>query len=458
MPAAALVAISPWLSGSFKYVSEGCSWYEHHHLGGCIRPAAQSTCTAGQKAPVLHESRHRRTSKRQGQRRQQLAVIIPFRGDLHGGAMAAFCDSLPTHLSRVDADFRLLVVNQVDDHPFNRAALANAGFLSLTDPESLRGSAPTDGQQQRIDCIAVHDVDRFPAVTNRSCEAVTRLYYTCPAPGELPRVLHPESYTGGVLVIRPELFRAVNGFSNRFWGWGHEDNELYLRLRACGNPPHHPARLDWCMVHQDCERCKRAKSIAGTLEALRLETSGIARLKARLSDPLSFAARDGLSTLQFTTVRRHTMPGKCGGHSLHVLDVRLDRASHQSEGQSSCVSDGSEADNGCVAPVGIREISSRVIARARKGLPHGSLFRGVRSASRHRAMYNFHYEIDMDVDLTPSMTPNVVRVAVCDMVWRPATDDGRYQLLFRAIRRGRNGNFKVTKNFSFQGHFPCSLW
>jgi len=30
------------------------------------------------------------------------------------------------------------------------------------------------------------------------------------------------------------FFFKVNGMSNRYWGWGREDDELYVRLRRAG--------------------------------------------------------------------------------------------------------------------------------------------------------------------------------------------------------------------------------
>ena len=35
---------------------------------------------------------------------------------------------------------------------------------------------------------------------------------------------------GGGLAISGSQFRSVNGFSNQFYGWGGEDDELYQRL------------------------------------------------------------------------------------------------------------------------------------------------------------------------------------------------------------------------------------
>ena len=34
---------------------------------------------------------------------------------------------------------------------------------------------------------------------------------------------------GGVEGFSVEHYREVNGFPNRFWGWGGEDDDLYAR-------------------------------------------------------------------------------------------------------------------------------------------------------------------------------------------------------------------------------------
>ena len=31
--------------------------------------------------------------------------------------------------------------------------------------------------------------------------------------------------------MKTTLFRNLNGFSNQFWGWGGEDDDMYLRIK-----------------------------------------------------------------------------------------------------------------------------------------------------------------------------------------------------------------------------------
>ena len=38
-------------------------------------------------------------------------------------------------------------------------------------------------------------------------------------------------YVGGVLAMLTTHYKIVNGFSNRFWGWGGEDDDMHNRIR-----------------------------------------------------------------------------------------------------------------------------------------------------------------------------------------------------------------------------------
>ncbi len=45
--------------------------------------------------------------------------------------------------------------------------------------------------------------------------------------------LYP-TYFGGAVAVSGGAFRAANGFSNLYYGWGREDDDLYDRLDALG--------------------------------------------------------------------------------------------------------------------------------------------------------------------------------------------------------------------------------
>lgn len=151
-------------------------------------------------------------------RTQKMAIIVPFR-DRHEHLLA-FLWNLHPILQRQQIDYTIFVVEQKDTKEFNRAKLFNVGFL-----EALR--------MDNFTCFIFHDVDLIPEDD--------RNLYTCP--GDEPRhmsVAIDKFYYrlpyleifGGVSAIQTETFIKVNGFSNNFWGWGGEDDNLYYRLVA----------------------------------------------------------------------------------------------------------------------------------------------------------------------------------------------------------------------------------
>jgi len=48
-----------------------------------------------------------------------------------------------------------------------------------------------------------------------SCTAVYRVYYS--------------TIFGGVTAFTKDQFMSVNGFSNKYYGWGGEDDDMYGR-------------------------------------------------------------------------------------------------------------------------------------------------------------------------------------------------------------------------------------
>merc|ERR1712241_1201733 len=82
------------------------------------------------------------------------------------------------------------------------------------------------------DCFIFHDVDLLPEDD--------RNIYSCPRqPRHMSAYIDKFNYKlpytdlfGGVSAITVEHYKKVNGFSNLYWGWGGEDDDMSSRLRG----------------------------------------------------------------------------------------------------------------------------------------------------------------------------------------------------------------------------------
>ncbi|NXA46324.1 B4GT7 galactosyltransferase, partial [Nothocercus julius] len=146
----------------------------------------------------------------------RLALLVPFRERFE--ELLAFVPYMHRFLSTKRIRHRILVLNQVDHFRFNRASLINVGFLESGND---------------TDYIAMHDVDLLPLNE--------QLDYGFPEEGpfhvaspELHPLYHYKTYVGGILLLTKQHYELCNGMSNRFWGWGREDDEFYRRIKGAG--------------------------------------------------------------------------------------------------------------------------------------------------------------------------------------------------------------------------------
>ena len=116
-----------------------------------------------------------------------------------------------------------LVFFQANDTYFNRGLLFNIGY-----------DIASNFTNQFWECYIFHDVDLLPEDD--------RNLYTCPyQPRHMSVAINTFNYKlpykdlfGGVSAMTTKQFIEVNGFSNRFWGWGGEDDDLRRRIKAKG--------------------------------------------------------------------------------------------------------------------------------------------------------------------------------------------------------------------------------
>lgn len=117
-------------------------------------------------------------------------------------------------------DVSVLIVEQVPGKRFNLGKLLNVGFDFLTTNTMLDGATP-----EIQDLFCYQPVDCIPKdFSQLRCRAGIEFHgFTWD---------EPEFYKACWFTFA--CYRRINGFSNDFWGWGDEDNELFVRLEICG--------------------------------------------------------------------------------------------------------------------------------------------------------------------------------------------------------------------------------
>ncbi|XP_039291383.1 beta-1,4-galactosyltransferase 7 [Nilaparvata lugens] len=157
----------------------------------------------------------------------KLGIVVPFRDRFE--ELLEFVPHLHNFLNAQNLNHAIYVINQVDQYRFNRASLINVGFTM----------AVTEGG---CDYIAMHDVDLLPMNPLLSYAYPHNGLFHVASPQLHPRY-HYSTFVGGILLVKREDFEKVNGMSNKYWGWGLEDDEFFVRLKEAGLNISRPGNL-----------------------------------------------------------------------------------------------------------------------------------------------------------------------------------------------------------------------
>ena len=135
----------------------------------------------------------------------KLGVIVPFRN--RWDHLNLFYQKAIRYIRNRIQEFEIIIVEQDDASAFNRGMLCNIGFIKA--------------KELGCDYVIFHDVDLLPNRVDYSyCEHPVHL-----VSDELPF----ETYFGGITLFPTKDFEKINGFSNHYWGWGFEDDDLRYR-------------------------------------------------------------------------------------------------------------------------------------------------------------------------------------------------------------------------------------
>jgi len=150
---------------------------------------------------------------------KKLIVLVPYRH--REKQLEKFPSMLKDFLKKQSIENEIWVIEQADDgKPFNKGQLVNIGAL-LT--------------QERGNYFCLHDIDMLPEISDYGyINHPTLLANSISQFDEAP---NHETYFGGVILFPKEDFFSINGFSNQYWHWGAEDDDLLIRCLLKGLTP-----------------------------------------------------------------------------------------------------------------------------------------------------------------------------------------------------------------------------
>ncbi|XP_049447192.1 beta-1,4-galactosyltransferase 4 [Epinephelus fuscoguttatus] len=147
--------------------------------------------------------------------RQSVAILVPHRSrERH---LLYLLHHLHPFLQRQQLHYAIYVIQQAGDATFNRAKLLNVGYL-----EALKDYS--------WECFIFHDVDLVPENDHNLYVCDKQPKHLVVGRNATGYKLRYKGYFGGVTAMTKDQFFQVNGFSNTYWGWGGEDDDLRIRV------------------------------------------------------------------------------------------------------------------------------------------------------------------------------------------------------------------------------------
>ena len=155
-------------------------------------------------------------------RTKQLSVIVPYRN--RAEHLEIFKENISIYLEKQGIDYHITVVEQANNEiPFNKGILLNVGFLETS----------------VYDYFCFHDIDMLPFYADYGYDihAHNKSGFFI----HLAKWIEQYSYNeienvcGGVVLVDRKTYRAINGYSIGYWGWGYEDNDFKRRCYANKN-------------------------------------------------------------------------------------------------------------------------------------------------------------------------------------------------------------------------------
>jgi hypothetical protein len=149
--------------------------------------------------------------------KHKLGVIVPYRD--RADQLGEFRIKVSYYLKKNHINHNIFIIEQDNAKLFNRGMLLNIGFKYALENE--------------CDYVVFHDIDMIPIDVDYSYSDIPLHLATDfeLEEDEKKREIFSE-YFGGVTLFPVKDFQKINGYSNKYWGWGYEDTDLLLRCKT----------------------------------------------------------------------------------------------------------------------------------------------------------------------------------------------------------------------------------
>ncbi|XP_075973100.1 beta-1,4-N-acetylgalactosaminyltransferase bre-4-like isoform X2 [Anticarsia gemmatalis] len=196
-------------------------------------------------------------------RQKQLDIFLPYMHDF---------------LRKQNLHYKIYLIEQQDEKPWNKGVLYNIGAKQAI--------------SDKFPCLILHDVDLLPLDASNLYACTNDPRHMSSSIDKFRYVLTYDYLVGGALAIKSDHFVAFNGFSNRFEGWGGEDDDFAHRLAS--------HKLDVVRFPREMSRY--------TMMVHRQESKNSAR-HSIMGQNKARAAADGLSSLPYhdTRLKNHRL-------------------------------------------------------------------------------------------------------------------------------------------------------
>jgi hypothetical protein len=179
----------------------------------------------------------------------RLLVVVPYRD--RESHLKEFIPYITSTLESQSIHYKIVIIEQSPEKLFNRGLLCNIGFCLY---------------QKECDYICIHDIDIIGENFDYTYEPIaTHLS------ARWKGYDYKEFYSrclGGVVLFPTQDFIKVNGFSNEYWGWGAEDDDLRLRCDAMAVKVQRKQRRFYSLPHDRIQWKDRPQKSPGFVENL----------------------------------------------------------------------------------------------------------------------------------------------------------------------------------------------